>query len=838
MTGWMRVLWIAALLFIAAGCGCGEDDEDAGGHADDDASPDDDTDDDTGDDDDSADDDTWPPLPDDDGDDDVDDDTDLPPLPDPSYGWILLDSDRTHVSWVLNQAADYGIDHVQLSHDLIMDIDEINEDAGHAATLRDIAQEAKSLGLEVWVWSHEFARESYLLCLDPEDDLWTRRAQAYRDALETIPEIDGVILMFGSAEVEPWYAVCLCDWCRELPDTGNPVLDLINSRPIDRLTQIYDAVGGVVMGEFGKKLRVRTFMHQPLEILWLGESLRTYPNHDLSVMTKDVPQDWQPYYPDDPLIGDVGHRHQIIEMDLGNEYWGQSRILNGQVDYIAGRWAYDKAHGALGAAARIERGSQHAFGNPNEINIYAYSRIVIDGSSPDDIYREWFDAKYGIDGDSVEADVLKRVFRTSHDAMRKMYYTLGMWTLVKGSDVPDSARFPEQLVPRNSAYYDGDWWDTSEDLAFPDEQTLADLWQEASEALEIAQDNLDALESIEPAFTDPTQYEELRDMLALQRDACVVWRHVKDAMFRYMFSQRGQLTLAHSDAAMRSFRLRAEMGKHAGIRAEVVDAQTVQELCPHVNMDFGGQHEVLGGLWHADGGTARHDAVAWGYAKRAAERGVEIHQRTEVTGFGIAGGRVTEIRTNRGTVLAGQVLQAAGGMNGRIAEMAGIRLPIRCFPLQAMVTQPLKPFLDILLSSSNLHTYLVQSSRGEIVIGGGTDPYQLASTRSSLPQKEALATGALQLMPFLHNVKLLRQWAGITDITPDFSPIMGASPLQNYWLDAGWGTWGFKATAVAGKRMAETIATGRVPDILMPFALERFARFELLNEMGATAAGH
>lgn len=186
--------------------------------------------------------------------------------------------------------------------------------------------------------------------------------------------------------------------------------------------------------------------------------------------------------------------------------------------------------------------------------------------------------------------------------------------------------------------------------------------------------------------------------------------------FNVMFSQRGQLTLAHSDAAMRSFRLRAEMGKHAGIRAEVVDAQTVRELCPHVNMDVGGQHEVLGGLWHADGGTARHDAVAWGYAKRAAERGVEIHQRTEVTGFGIAGGRVTEIRTNRGTVLAGQVLQAAGGMNGRIAEMAGIRLPIRCFPLQAMVTQPLKPFLDILLSSSNLHTYLVQSSRGEIVI--------------------------------------------------------------------------------------------------------------------------
>ncbi|MDQ7777118.1 FAD-dependent oxidoreductase [Paracoccus aminovorans] len=327
--------------------------------------------------------------------------------------------------------------------------------------------------------------------------------------------------------------------------------------------------------------------------------------------------------------------------------------------------------------------------------------------------------------------------------------------------------------------------------------------------------------------------------IAFYREGVSLFEAMSEELgFNVMFSQRGQLTLAHSDAAMRSFRLRAETGNHVGIRTELVDAKTVQELCPHVNMDFGGQHEVLGGLWHADGGTARHDAVAWGYAKRAAEKGVEIHQRTEVEGFGIANGRITEVRTNRGTITAGQVLQAAGGMNGRIAEMAGIPLPIRCFPLQAMVTQPLKPFLDILLSSSNLHTYLVQSSRGEIVIGGGTDPYQLASTRSSLPQKESLATGALQLMPFLHNIKILRQWAGITDITPDFSPIMGASPLQNYWLDAGWGTWGFKATGVAGKRMAETIATGRVPDILVPFSLERFSRFELLNEMGATAAGH
>ncbi|WP_417209551.1 FAD-dependent oxidoreductase [Antarctobacter sp.] len=312
----------------------------------------------------------------------------------------------------------------------------------------------------------------------------------------------------------------------------------------------------------------------------------------------------------------------------------------------------------------------------------------------------------------------------------------------------------------------------------------------------------------------------------------------QDLGFNVMFSQRGQLTLAHSDATLRSFHLRAEMGKLAGARIEVVDAQSVRALCPLVNMDEGGQHEILGGLWHADGGTARHDAVAWGYAKRAAEKGVEIHQRTTVTGIRTANDKVTEIETDRGTIRAGQVIQAAGGLNGQVAELAGIRLPIRCFPLQAMVTQPLKPFLDTLVSSANLHTYLVQSSRGEIVVGGGSDPYQLASTRSTFDQKEHLAHGALQLFPFLHNVKLLRQWAGITDMTPDYSPIMGTSPLSNYWLDTGWGTWGFKATPVAGKYLAQCVATGKTSDILAPFALTRFDRFALLNEMGATAASH
>lgn len=308
--------------------------------------------------------------------------------------------------------------------------------------------------------------------------------------------------------------------------------------------------------------------------------------------------------------------------------------------------------------------------------------------------------------------------------------------------------------------------------------------------------------------------------------------------FNVMFSQRGQLTLAHSEATLRAFHLRAEVGRHMGTRIEVIDARQVRELVPGLNMDEGGPLEIIGGLWHEDGGTARHDAVAWGFAAQASRRGVEIHQRTEVTGFDVEDGRVRAVRTSRGRIGCGAVLIASGGMNYDVALMAGLELPIRSFPLQAMVTQPLKPWLHTLVSSVSLHTYLVQSSRGEVVIGGGSDPYQLYSTRPTLDMKEHLAAGAVHLFPFLGAVKVLRQWAGITDMTPDYSPIMGASPLANLWLDCGWGTWGFKATAVAGKRMAETIATGRVPDLLTPFRLDRFQTFDLLNEMGATAASH
>ena len=218
--------------------------------------------------------------------------------------------------------------------------------------------------------------------------------------------------------------------------------------------------------------------------------------------------------------------------------------------------------------------------------------------------------------------------------------------------------------------------------------------------------------------------------------------------------------------------------------------------------------------------------------------GVDIHQHTEVTGLDVAANKVTSINTNRGVVSAGVVVQAVAGMSSELARMANIQLPIRSIPLQACVSEPVKPFLDPIIVSGSLHAYVSQSARGELVMGGSTDPYPLYSTRSSLDFTEGLMAHMLELFPFLENAKVMRQWAGIADMTPDFSPVMGSTTLDNFYIDAGWGTWGFKATPVCGKRMAELVSTSKVPDIIAPFSLDRFDRFSQMGERGAASVGH
>ena len=327
--------------------------------------------------------------------------------------------------------------------------------------------------------------------------------------------------------------------------------------------------------------------------------------------------------------------------------------------------------------------------------------------------------------------------------------------------------------------------------------------------------------------------------VAFYRESVRLFRELSNELdYNIMMEDRGQLTLAHSDAAVRGFRWRAEVNQHLGVRSELVDRQAIRELVPNLRMDDDMRYPILAGLWHPDGGTARHDAVVWGYARGACQLGVELHQLTEVQAIEQDNGKVTGVVTNRGRIGCGCVVQAVAGMSSVVGEMAGIRLPIHSYPLQAMVTQPYKPLLTPLVSSPHLHVYIQQTSRGEFVIGGGSDPYPLYNTRATLELKETLSSAILELFPFLGQAQVLRQWAGITDMTPDYSPIMGVSPLRNYYLDAGWGTWGFKATPICGKTIAELVASGNVPALIRPFELERFYRFRQVNEAGATAASH
>ena len=308
--------------------------------------------------------------------------------------------------------------------------------------------------------------------------------------------------------------------------------------------------------------------------------------------------------------------------------------------------------------------------------------------------------------------------------------------------------------------------------------------------------------------------------------------------YNVMFSRRGHLTLAHSDASLRTMRWRAEVNQIQGIDSEVIGPAEIKKMVPFLDVSESARYPILGALYHPPGGTIRHDAVVWGYARAADALGVHVHQQTEVTGIDVAGGQVRGVRTSRGDISTPIVLNCTAGWSTRVAEMAGVRLPIQTFPLQAAVTEPVRAFLHPVVVSGTLHVYVSQTDRGELVFGASVDPFASYSTRGSLEFAEGLAGHVLQLMPALSKMRLLRQWAGLCDMTPDFSPVMGGTEVAGFYVDVGWGTYGFKAGPVSGEAMAECIATGRTPEIIGAFGLSRFGDGFLVGEKGAAAVGH
>ena len=307
--------------------------------------------------------------------------------------------------------------------------------------------------------------------------------------------------------------------------------------------------------------------------------------------------------------------------------------------------------------------------------------------------------------------------------------------------------------------------------------------------------------------------------------------------FNLMFNQTGRLDIGHAESTVYALRQRVELNKLLGVDSRLIGPEEIKELVPVIDLREGKHLPVMAALYHPPAGTVRHDAVVWGYGRGSDRLGVEIHPFTEVTGLLRSGDRITGVETPKGTVNAGTVVSATAGWTSIISGMAGVELPIVTYPLQAFVTEPLKPFMDRVISSGNLHVYIYQTDRGEIVIGGPVDPYPTYSHRSTLNMLEELARFAVELVPSLRDVKVMRQWTGICDMTPDYAPVMGeVEGLEGFVLNAGWGTWGFKAAPIAGKCIAELVATGETPALIEPFGLSRFADDRLVNERAAAIA--
>jgi sarcosine oxidase, subunit beta len=311
-----------------------------------------------------------------------------------------------------------------------------------------------------------------------------------------------------------------------------------------------------------------------------------------------------------------------------------------------------------------------------------------------------------------------------------------------------------------------------------------------------------------------------------------------DLDFNLMFSQHGHLTLAHSDRALSVMRERAEVNKLLAIDSEVVGPAELASLCPQLNL---GPHQtwpIVGALYHRPGGIIRHDAVVWGFARGADRGGAEIHQGTKVTALESDGGRVTAVQTNRGRVEAGVVISATAGWSTLVCGLADVRLPITTHILQAFVTEPTKPFLDVIIVSAQMHIYVSQTDRGEFLIGAEIEPYTTYKSIGTFPFLEYSARHTLELFPQLERLRVLRSWTGLCDLSPDYSPILGRTELENFHVSAGWGTYGFKAAPVVGSTLAELVATGKTPELIAPFALERFRTDTLVSELAAAAVSH
>jgi sarcosine oxidase subunit beta len=311
----------------------------------------------------------------------------------------------------------------------------------------------------------------------------------------------------------------------------------------------------------------------------------------------------------------------------------------------------------------------------------------------------------------------------------------------------------------------------------------------------------------------------------------------QDLNYNVMFSPRGLLMLAQTHHEIRGYQRTAHANALQGVATEWISPARVKELVPIINID-GPRYPVLGALYQARGGTARHDAVAWGYARACSAMGMDIIQQCEVTGVLSEGGQVRGVETSKGFIGCKKLGVVVAGHSGQVAEMAGFRLPVEAVALQAMVSEPIKPCMDVVVMANTVHGYMSQSDKGEMVIGGGTDGFNNFTQRGSFHHIEETLRALIETFPMISRLKMLRQWGGIVDMTGDRSPIISKTPLGNCFINCGWGTGGFKAIPGSGWAMAELMAKGEPGALAEAFNMWRFKEGQFIDESVAAGVAH
>ena len=325
----------------------------------------------------------------------------------------------------------------------------------------------------------------------------------------------------------------------------------------------------------------------------------------------------------------------------------------------------------------------------------------------------------------------------------------------------------------------------------------------------------------------------------LYEHAMKLWEGLSQELnYNVMFSQRGVFNLAHNLHDLREISRRVNANRLNGIDSEVVTPEQIKEMVPIIDLRAGGRYPVLGASLQRRGGTARHDAVAWGYARGADDLGVDIIQECPVEGFAIENGQITGVHTGKGFIASKKVGVVTAGHCSVMANMAGFRLPVRSVPLQALVSEPVKPIIDSVVMSGAVHAYVSQSDKGELVIGAGVDKFIGYGQRGSIDVTEETIAAVCELFPLFRRMRMLRQWGGIVDTCPDASPIISKTPVQGLYINCGWGTGGFKATPGSGWVFAHTMARDEPHELNAAFKLERYQSGYLIDEHGAAAVAH